>query len=143
MVFPCADCSFSCICTVEMGRHELKRDVVFPHNFDKFCGTFIVQDFKSWCQSSILQVRVYDLMSACNLAGSSVFQRIGDDCVGVIIIYDEDIFVAEVGLDRELAGQIGVDFVGVSFVCSRDNGTNVYVCAYGWGWCWDLWFIFC
>ena len=95
MIFPSADCPFRRVGSVQVGRHELKRNFVFVHNLYEVCRAFVVEDLKLWFESTIGKVFIYRLMCSCYFGSSSIFLRFCEDGVGVHAIRYEDVFVPQ------------------------------------------------
>ena len=74
MIFPCADCPFCSVGSVQVGRHELELNLVFVHDLYEVCRAFVVEDLKFWFESTIGKVFIYRLMCSCYFGSSSIFK---------------------------------------------------------------------
>ena len=75
----------------------MEDDVVLGHEFDQVSGALVFQNLEFWLETSDGEVLVDALMIGSHGFSCSIFEGLCKDGVGIVVIYDEDVFVAQCG----------------------------------------------
>ena len=94
VIFECADCSFSCIATMDAWGHNLAINFFSLHEFFENCRAFVVESVKLGFEASSAEDIAAGLEGFKNLLSFTTLEWSGHYGVRVIIIQDKDIFVS-------------------------------------------------
>ena len=138
MVFEGLDCSFGQVATVKSGRCELIGDIVCGEVRFEFCGDLVVEVGEFWFESAGSEVVNDGLVCLDELFLGTAGDCSCMDGIGVIIIEDEDVFVAALGWADKFSG-----LVREYFACWLLKASVNIVSACWWGQCWELFDVGC
>jgi hypothetical protein len=105
---------FGGIPTMAEWRHELKEDVGGLEVILEQLGGFIVKTMESGFVSVVGEIFLEDAETAEDFRSRSIFERLCQDGIAVIIVQYHDVFVAFEGGRREVAALVSVDLTSVA-----------------------------
>ena len=129
MTFVSTNRSFGCIATVQMWWNKLIRQIIFGETLFELCRSFVIKYIHAWFVAPATET-LMDLLPASLYFGACFrFQGAMKNTVAVIIIDDEEVFIATRGAVGEATSEV---VVGCSF---RNEWYNLCTCCM----CFDVW----
>ena len=98
------------VCSVQVGGYKLKRNSLAAHIILEAGWTFIVDHLELRAKSLISDLGVEDGVGSDDFYFTSRFDRLGDDCVAVMVIDYHKVISAATGGDGETASLVHGDF---------------------------------
>lgn len=108
VILECLDLSFSRVVAMIRSGCELEGDLSGIQKVLYCLGGFVIEEVESWAlaaEGKILDQFGEDMEE---FGVGAVFHWFDEDCVGIIVVEDEDVLMALAGRDWETAGKIGV-----------------------------------
>ena len=100
------DSALSRVCLVQLGEYKLKCDSLAAHIILAASWTFVVKHLELGSKAPIGELGMEDGVGSDDLCFTSRFYRLGDDCITVMFIEDNEVLAAATGGDGETASLV-------------------------------------
>ena len=94
MILECANHTFSGVAEMCIWGEKLEIDIVFAEGFLHCTGALVVEDVEIWSRTVLQEMFVSRFPGFGDLQGLPVFERLGVDGVGAVVVEEEDILVS-------------------------------------------------